>query len=65
VDYLSIDTEGNELDILKSIDYSKFDIDIIDVENNYCEDEIVNFVLSKGYEFVDRIGCDDIFRKVR
>ena len=32
VDYLSIDTEGGEPEILKSIDYDKFAIDVIDVE---------------------------------
>jgi FkbM family methyltransferase len=32
IDFLSLDTEGNELKILQSIDFNKFDIEIITVE---------------------------------
>ncbi len=65
VDYLSIDTEGNELDILKSIDFKKFDIDVIEVENNFNDDIAKNYLVSKGYSFVKKVGWDDIFRKSR
>ncbi len=37
IDYLSIDTEGGEMGILQSIDFSQIDIDVIDIENNYGE----------------------------
>lgn len=37
IDYLSIDTEGGELSILKSIDFDKFNIFIVQVENNYAD----------------------------
>lgn len=50
VDYLSLDTEGGELDILKSIDFEKFTIDVIDVENNYKDPEFERFLKSKGYQ---------------
>lgn len=55
IDYLSIDTEGGELDILKSIDYQKYLIDIIEVENNYNNEEFANFLNSKGYVLVGRL----------
>jgi FkbM family methyltransferase len=64
VDLLSIDTEGGELDIIKSIDFSLFDIDIIEVENNFNDNEMRDFIMSKGYQFVINIGADDIFRKI-
>jgi len=35
IDYLSIDTEGSELQILSAIDFSAIDISIISVEHNY------------------------------
>lgn len=50
VDYLSIDTEGGELEILKSIDFERFTIDVIDVENNYRDPEFERFLTSKGYQ---------------
>jgi FkbM family methyltransferase len=49
IDYISIDTEGGELDILKSIDFERFTIDVIDVENNYDDPEFERFLRTKGY----------------
>lgn len=63
VDYLSIDTEGGELDILKSIDFEKFDIDVIGVENNTNTSRIARFLARKGYTFQKHVGADDIFKK--
>jgi FkbM family methyltransferase len=65
VDYLSLDTEGGELDILQSIDFEKFDIEIVEVENNFGESKIRSFMASKNYEFVGQAGWDDVFRKIR
>lgn len=63
VDYLSVDTEGNELSILQSIDFSRFKIKVIDVENNYKDNgnELFNFLFSKNYKHFATIGCDEIF----
>ena len=35
IDYLSIDTEGSEYDIVLSIDFEKIKIHVIDIEVNY------------------------------
>lgn len=63
VDYLSIDTEGSELAILKSIDFLKFNIKIIDVENNFNENKMRDFLISKGYQFIGSLFWDDLFIK--
>ncbi len=54
IDYLSIDTEGGELNILKSIDFEKFNIDVIEVENNYSDPEFRIFMESKNYILFDK-----------
>ena len=60
VNYLSIDTEGNKIETLKSIDYKKYKIDVIDIENNYDGRTLFNFLKSKGYKHVKTVGCDEI-----
>jgi FkbM family methyltransferase len=61
VDFLSLDTEGSELEILKTIDFSKIIIDVITVENNYNETFIYDFLIEQGFKFVVRIGVDDLY----
>lgn len=62
IDYLSIDTEGGEYDILKSIDFDKVDIDIIDVENNYQYPEFRKFMESKNFVLINCLREDEIYR---
>lgn len=54
IDYLSIDTEGSELEILQSFDFSRYQIEIITVEHNYTNqrEKIYTFLESKGYKRV-------------
>jgi len=64
IDYLSLDTEGNELKILQSIDYSKYFIDVITVENNDYDYKFIDLLTQKGYQFVTRLGCDEVFKNI-
>ncbi len=61
IDFFSLDTEGNELEILKTIDFSKIVIDVITVENNYNEPFIQEFLIPKGFTLVMHLGVDDIY----
>lgn len=63
IDFISIDTEGNESSILKSIDFSKINIATIVVENNYNDNEIRRFLKDKEYKFVLKLESDDVFIK--
>jgi len=63
IDYLSLDTEGSELKILKSINWDKFNIKVMTIENAYNKFEQTDFVLSKGYHLLSRLGVDDVFIK--
>lgn len=63
IDFLSLDTEGNELKILKSIDFNKYDIQLISVENNKFDNTFQNFFHNMKYHLVARLGCDEVYVK--
>lgn len=63
IDFLSLDTEGSELQILKTIDFDIFKIKVICVENNYNDSEIDNFLKSKGYVLHKSFRVDQIYYK--
>ena len=52
IDYLSIDTEGSEYDILKDFNFEKYDISIITCEHNFTNsrEDIYSLLTSNGYE---------------
>ncbi|MBT8424683.1 MAG: FkbM family methyltransferase, partial [Silicimonas sp.] len=51
IDYLSIDTEGSEFEILAAHDFSKYAFKVITCEHNYAEErqKIADLLASKGY----------------
>ncbi|MGE0669671.1 MAG: FkbM family methyltransferase [Parachlamydiales bacterium] len=65
IDFLSIDTEGGEFDILKSIDFSKLDIDVITIENNYQDPNFRQHLARQGYVFIKKLHCDEVYKKPR
>jgi FkbM family methyltransferase len=66
INYLSIDTEGGELEILQSIDFRKYRIDFITVEDNYSDVAgrplFQQFLESRGFELVTRLAHDLVFK---
>ena len=63
IDYLSVDTEGSELSILKSVDLTRFKIRAISVENNRNAPQIPEYMQGIGYKRIVRLGVDDIYAK--
>ena len=61
VDYLSIDTEGNEFRVLKSIDFKKCYIKVISSENNDNSIEVRELLTSNGFNFIKNVCGDDIY----
>jgi FkbM family methyltransferase len=61
VDFLSLDTEGGEYDILESIDFSLCPIDVITVEDNYDDPRFAQLLEGKGYRLASKKSCDLIF----
>ncbi len=52
IDYLSIDTEGSELEVLRAFDFGAYRVRLISVEHNHtpARREIFDLLTSKGYE---------------
>jgi FkbM family methyltransferase len=68
IDYLSLDVEGHELNVLKGIDFKKLKINVLTIENNppscvLCGDEkIRQLMFNNNYLLWGRtIGLDDIY----
>ena len=71
IDYLSIDTEGTELDILQSFDFAKYRISVITCEHNFtpAREAIRALLESQGYvrkrEHLSRFDDWYVHRSVR
>ena len=63
VHYMSIDAEGSEFNIIRSIDFNFTYIDVIDFENNYPDKTmpILQYLASKGYKQLPVTNTDDVF----
>lgn len=62
IQYLSLDTEGTELEILKSVDFSTYTFLYINLEHNYIEprrSEMRTLLLNNGYLYKGENKWDD------
>ena len=69
VDYINIDTEGNELKVLMGIDFNKINPFLLTVEdnsfdlNNDKKKEKIYFLKEKNYTLINIIGVTMFFVK--
>ncbi|WP_083832406.1 FkbM family methyltransferase [Flavobacterium sp. ACAM 123] len=61
IDFMSIDTEGNEYEIIRSIKFDLFNVKVLVVENNFRENRISNYLDSFGFELIYKLDCDEVF----
>ena len=56
INYLSIDVEGGEFEVIKSINFEKVFIDVIGFENNYIDTSmlIINYLKQKNYIIIQK-----------
>ncbi len=65
IDYLSLDVEGGEMDILQSFPFDDFDIELWSIENNSQSSEMPELMRDRGFDLIEFSGVDDLFRKRR
>lgn len=63
IDFLSVDTELFDLQVLKGNDWTKIRPKLISCENGDSH-EISSFMQSVGYEPIKQLGCNTFFRPV-
>jgi FkbM family methyltransferase len=61
IDFMSIDVEGSELEILGTINFDKYKFGLITVENNHGKDRLKSFMKLRGYKALFDIGVDILF----
>ena len=64
IEYLSLDVEGCEFDVLKSIDFDYYQIAMLSIEHSHVpsrQNELRSFMLPRGYSFYERFYDDWYF----
>ena len=61
IDFISIDTEGTELDVIKGIDFDSFNVMLLVIENNYDDTKISEYLNQLGYIRDQRYKINDFY----
>lgn len=61
IDYLSLDIEGGELDVLRTFPFDAVEVGIFSIENATGNPEIHTLMSARGYRLVEFLGVDDIY----
>lgn len=63
IDFISIDTEGTEMDVLEGFTFENHDVKLFIIENNYDDPELVAYMRNKGYVRDQRYKINDFYVK--
>lgn len=61
IDFISIDTEGNEFDIVSSMDFRTLEVECIVIENNYKDTRIRDFLAQYDFLLFHKLDFDDVY----
>lgn len=61
VDFLSIDVEGAELEVLRGIDFERVQINVICIEHNHEFPAVYDLLTTSGFEYEGLLFFDEIF----
>jgi FkbM family methyltransferase len=67
IEVVSLDTEGNELEILRCFDFSAWIVTafIVEANSDQARRELTSFMRGRGYKLARRLGCNLIFVRRR
>lgn len=63
INFLSVDTEGAELEIFRSIDFSRYTFDMIMFEHNGVKNGVDELLQANGYHLHKSLELDNIYVK--
>jgi FkbM family methyltransferase len=61
IDFISIDTENTELNVLKGLDLEKYDVKFFLIENNFNESIIEEYLITKNFKKIYRNFVNDFY----
>jgi len=70
VDFLSLDIEGAEFDVLKNLLWDRIDIRAISVETQFADEfdvslqELDDLLTAQGFQFLDRMSRDSVYVQI-
>ena len=56
---------GEEMIIFQSIDWKHLDIDVFTIETDQHRQDILTFMKTQGYKWIQTISGDDVFWKIK
>ena len=64
IDFISIDTENTEINVLKGFDFSKYKVKYLIIENNYNESICEEYLSSLGFKKFRRHEVNDYYMNI-
>jgi hypothetical protein len=61
IDYLSLDVEGSEFKVLSTIDFNKYQINVMTIEDNYNDLNITRLLVNNNFILHTQLSCDLVF----
>ena len=62
IDFMSVDTEGFDLEVIKSNDWNTYRPTVLIIETTINKEEIINFILEQNYKIVSQNLANTIFK---
>ena len=63
IDFVSVDTEGTELDVLRGFDIQKYKPSFLVIENNFNDPDVENYLRNFGYTKDKKVVINDFYTR--